>query len=315
MTSDAKIGLLLGLVFIFIIAFIINGLPKLRGEPDSNELTEIMMKNNPPGIGGWERKADEVLSPPPQMTEQAVEPRPTLDNPTLTASDNADVRYAVPIPGYGSLLTDSHSGQESQNPIGPVRPSEDSLSVPKPAMADTYQVLPKTIEPTTTMIIRPVQLPKPAEPKTHAVADGETLASIAKKYYGLEEGNKRANITRIFEANRKLLKSPDDIFVGQKIVIPALPVAASAKGPGGGLLSSPLFGPVKSIGQKLTSSNAAKATSDRLYTVKDGDSLWKISADLLGNGIRYEEIAKLNADILSSEDDVRVGLQLKLPPK
>lgn len=27
MTSDAKIGLLLGLVFIFVIAFIINGLP------------------------------------------------------------------------------------------------------------------------------------------------------------------------------------------------------------------------------------------------------------------------------------------------
>ena len=30
MTSDAKIGLLLGLVFIFVIAFIINGLPNLR---------------------------------------------------------------------------------------------------------------------------------------------------------------------------------------------------------------------------------------------------------------------------------------------
>ena len=30
MTSDAKIGLLLGLVFIFVIAFVINGLPNLR---------------------------------------------------------------------------------------------------------------------------------------------------------------------------------------------------------------------------------------------------------------------------------------------
>ena len=30
MTSDAKIGLLLGLVFIFVIAFVINGLPSLR---------------------------------------------------------------------------------------------------------------------------------------------------------------------------------------------------------------------------------------------------------------------------------------------
>ncbi|MFH1755720.1 MAG: LysM peptidoglycan-binding domain-containing protein [Candidatus Latescibacterota bacterium] len=315
MTSDAKIGLLLGLVFIFIIAFIINGLPKLRGEPDSNELTEIMMKNNPPGIGGWERKADEVLSPPPQMTEQAVERRPTLDNPTLTASDNAGFRFAVQIPGYDPLPAGSHSGQESQNPVGPVRAPEDNLFAPRPAMADAFQAVQKTIEPTTTILLRPVQLPKPAESKTHAVADGETLASIAKKYYGLEGGNKRANITRIFEANRKLLKSPDDIFVGQKIVIPALPVVASAKAPGGGSLSGPLFEPVKSIGQKKPSADAESKESGRFYTIKEGDSLWKISADLLGNGIRYKEIAKLNADILPSENDVRVGLQLKLPPK
>ena len=316
MTSDAKIGLLLGLVFIFIIAFIINGLPKLRGESDSNELTEIMMKNNPPaGIGGWERKADEVLSPPPQMAEQAVEPRPTSDNSPLTASDNAYVRYAVPIPGYGSLLRDSHSPQESQNLVGPVRAPEDNLSVPKPAIADTSQPVQKTIEPTTTVVIRPVQLPKPAEPKTHVVADGETLALIAKKYYGLEQGNKRANITRIFEANRKLLKSPDDIFVGQKIVIPALPAVVSAKAPSSGPLSGPLFEPVKSVGQKNPSPGAESKEPGRFYTVKEGDSLWTISADQLANGIRYKEIAKLNADVLPNEDDMRVGIQLKLPPK
>ncbi|HLB74735.1 MAG TPA: LysM peptidoglycan-binding domain-containing protein [Sedimentisphaerales bacterium] len=315
MTSDAKIGLLLGLVFIFIIAFIINGLPKLRGESDSNELTEIMMKNNPPGIGGWERKADEILSPPPQMAEQGVEPRPASDNSPLTVSGNTDVRYAVPIPGYGSLLRDSSSRQESQYPVGPVRAPEDSLVVPKPAVADATQVAPYTIEPTTTMIIRPVQLPKPAETKTHVVADGETIASIAKKHYGPENGNKRANVTRIFEANRKLLKSPDDIFVGQKIVIPALPVVASAKAPGSGPLSGPLFEPVKSVGQKNPSAGAENKEPGRFYAVKEGDSLWAISADQLGNGIRYKEIAKLNADILPNEDDVRVGLQLKLPAK
>ena len=313
MTSDAKIGLLLGLVFIFIIAFIINGLPKLRGESDSNELTEIMMKNNPPaGIGGWERKADEVLSPPPQVAEQTVEPQPALDNSSLTASGSTDVRYAVPIPGYSPLLKDSSNPQESQNPVGPVLAPGDSLSTPKPAVADTSPTVQKTVEPTTTVVITP---PKPAESKTHAVADGETIASIAKKYYGLEQGNKRANITKIFEANRKLLKSPDDIFVGQKLIIPALPVAASAKATGSSPLSSPLFEPVKSVGQKNPSPGTQNKEPGRLYTVKDGDSLWKISADQLGDGIRYKEIAKLNTDVLPSEDDVRVGLQLRLPLK
>ena len=52
MTSDAKIGLLLGLVFIFIIAFIINGLPNFRGSDNSNELMESMINSQDNTVGG-----------------------------------------------------------------------------------------------------------------------------------------------------------------------------------------------------------------------------------------------------------------------
>ena len=45
MTSDAKIGLLLGLVFIFIIAFIINGLPGLSQDSHNNTLTAEIFLN------------------------------------------------------------------------------------------------------------------------------------------------------------------------------------------------------------------------------------------------------------------------------
>ena len=41
MTSDAKIGLLLGLVFIFIIAFVINGLPRFRRAVSSRTHSEF----------------------------------------------------------------------------------------------------------------------------------------------------------------------------------------------------------------------------------------------------------------------------------
>jgi len=54
----------------------------------------------------------------------------------------------------------------------------------------------------------------------------------------------------------------------------------------------------------------------RTYTVKDGDSLWKIAASQLGNGGRFEEIAKLNADVLKGrENNLTVGMQLKIPAK
>ncbi len=60
MTSDAKIGLLLGLDFIFIIAFLINGLPNFSRSTNNNELTTNMVRsqNAGPGIAAKERKVN-----------------------------------------------------------------------------------------------------------------------------------------------------------------------------------------------------------------------------------------------------------------
>ena len=79
-----------------------------------------------------------------------------------------------------------------------------------------------------------------------------------------------------------------------------------------------LFEKVKSIGQKrLTteSPKVSKAIQGEYYVVKDGDSLWRIAEKKLGNGGRYTEISKLNADVLEDEDDIVVGMRLRLPAR
>ncbi|MGE0442919.1 MAG: LysM peptidoglycan-binding domain-containing protein [Gemmatimonadales bacterium] len=48
------------------------------------------------------------------------------------------------------------------------------------------------------------------------------------------------------------------------------------------------------------------------YTVKRGDTLFSIARQLLGDESRWQEIYKLNADILSSPNDLRPGQVLKL---
>jgi len=311
MTSDAKIGLLLGLVFIFIIAFIINGLPKLRGETDSNELTTNMVRNDPPGLGARERRADEVLNPPPQAPQ-----RPLFDPAHTFSTDDAGIRYSAPL-GNG-ILGRQDTAENAIGPVGPVLVSVEKQSVSPPAAPNDRQTEPNTTGLKTT---GPLRLTEPAKPirssglKTYVVSSGDTLATIAKKFYGPEDGNKKANVAKIFEANRKLLKSADAIFVGQEIVIPALPAMASGKAPSSGPLSGPLFEPVKSIGQKNLPAGAESKESGRFYVVKEGDSLWKISAEQLGNGIRYKEISTLNAGALTGEDNLGVGMRLKIPPK
>ena len=75
MTSDAKIGLLLGLVFIFIIAFVINGLPRFRSATNGSELTTNMVssQNDIHPIGSRERNAPGVFNWTEQSTEQTFQ--------------------------------------------------------------------------------------------------------------------------------------------------------------------------------------------------------------------------------------------------
>ena len=52
--------------------------------------------------------------------------------------------------------------------------------------------------------------------KTYTVVRGDSLSKIAKREYG-----DASEWTRIYEANRGLLKDPDKIFPGQKLNIPS----------------------------------------------------------------------------------------------
>jgi nucleoid-associated protein YgaU len=61
-----------------------------------------------------------------------------------------------------------------------------------------------------------------AQAKFYTVEKGDTLSKIAKQHYG------DANAYhRIFEANRPLLKDPDEIYPGQVLRIPAQAPAAA----------------------------------------------------------------------------------------
>ncbi|MEE4174516.1 MAG: LysM peptidoglycan-binding domain-containing protein [Xanthomonadales bacterium] len=51
------------------------------------------------------------------------------------------------------------------------------------------------------------------------------------------------------------------------------------------------------------------------YTVKSGDSLWKIAEQAYGSGAEYMKIFEANRDQLDDPDLIRPGQVLKIPPK
>lgn len=75
----------------------------------------------------------------------------------------------------------------------------------------------------------------------------------------------------------------------------------------------PAYGTAAAIPTKTettTTTTTNTSTSYTTYTVKKGDSLWKIASKLLGTGTKYTQIQKANG-LKSSL--IRVGQKLKIP--
>ncbi len=270
MTSEAKVGLLLGLSFIFIIAFLINGLPKAGSETNNNQLTGNMIRTRPAanGLAAKERKA--------VSRTKLIEKRYTRQSKASPKPDKS-VRFQMALP-----KSISSPGQT---------PGTTPLAQNKPTAA---------AKPNKTAL-----------PKFYIVKKADTLASIAKKFYGPQEGNKTANIDRIFKANSARLNGPDEIYEGQTIIIPALRPSTYAGNGGGNTTSAAI--PVKDRSNHYISSQSVK--QNNRYIVRQGDSLWQIAAERLGDPSRYREIAGLNSGILGDENNLIVGMRLKLPAR
>ncbi|WP_294215528.1 phage tail protein [Pseudobutyrivibrio sp.] len=70
-----------------------------------------------------------------------------------------------------------------------------------------------TIPPATT--IGETQTPKATTSDTYTVVKGDCLWNIAKKYYG-----KGSQYTKIYNANKSIIKNPNLIYPGQVLTIP-----------------------------------------------------------------------------------------------
>jgi len=320
MTRDAKIGLLLGLVFIFVIAFIINGLPSLCKKTSNEELTRQMLESggSGPGIAQTQRKIREI-----DVRQSRVYQWPSDVEIPRTAEQG--VRFSTPLPkppgevtqeteprGQRTVATAQQQARAVQEPAQAVPGITQAASVP-PSLPAVKKDVPK----------QRMERPKPEQRKLYVVRENDNLALIAKKFYGAEEGNRQINIDRIYKANRKILRSPDEIYVDQKLTIPPLPVLSRDKDTAENVLPAELFEKTESVGKHHLQAKKRQLLADKsttpakreykLYVVKEGDSLWKIAAEQLGSGGRYKELTKLNARILEDEDNILVGTRLRIP--
>lgn len=81
--------------------------------------------------------------------------------------------------------------------------------------------------------------------------------------------------------------------------------------------------PVTPLGPPRTAAAAQFATPQspaaqqpgaiRVHVVQQGDTLYRLSTQYYGTGRRWRELYEANRDVMRSETDLRIGMQLKIP--
>jgi nucleoid-associated protein YgaU len=123
----------------------------------------------------------------------------------------------------------------------------------------------------------------------HTVQRGETLIGLARRYYGPDRDQM---YTRIYEANGEVIPDPNNLPVGQEILIPA--AGAERPGPDRRETVQPRY---------------------TRYTIVEGDSLTKIARKVLGDD-SHQAVRKIydaNTDVLASPDRLIVGTEIRIP--
>jgi len=285
MTADAKVGLLLGLVFIVIIAFLVNGLPNFfRGSAEASSAYETTIAELPT-------------------------PNVILGNPRESLSDR---QIGVPIP----LRQVEQPNGEIRVPIPGRSPGEQIVEEPAVIREPIAQREAEAAREAAGMA-------KVAQPQAirYVVRTRETLTGIAQQVYGPEVGGRKATLEMIARSNG--LDSADVLQVGQVLTLPLtdttnMPAQASRDTASDRLLRrhpEQLEAVTGHADRTRTVQPAARTPDYREHTVKRGESLSQISSQYLGTSRRVDEIVKLNSGIISSANDIKVGTVIKIPPK
>ncbi len=123
--------------------------------------------------------------------------------------------------------------------------------------------------------------------ETHTVLRGETLGSIARRYYG------KSSMWRVV-AKANYGVNPKRLKPGQRLKIP------SAQGR-------------RRVGGEPAPRPVAASDGGRWHTVARGESLETIARRRLGRGSAWRRIYDANRTRISSPDAIRIGQRLRIP--
>lgn len=342
MTRETKIGLLVGLAFIIVIGILLSDHLTSSNEPP--QATLAVAGNNvrsgvtTPGLVTNPQISSNVTPAP--LAPRTTVPTPIDLAPKAQPVQPVQVAVGGPSNPQTSALTQDEPRTSTAETSPPLSVAESrTTETPNTIAVDSDPVITKAppITPGNDTLTQPARASSgdiaaalrdaakqhgeelvslgggtpasahPAAPvstKQYVAVDGDSLSKIASKVLG---ANTKANREAIMNLNPSLKQNPDIVVVGKTYNVPAAPGAVSA-----GVPASAGMSPTPVV--QAPPATPVAASAENWYTVKEGDSLWRIATDQCGSANAIPTIKELNKDTLKG-DTIVVNTKLRLPNK
>jgi len=310
MTRETKVGLIFGLGVILLVGIFIsdylNDLDGLQDESvpenfaDYNQSTTNQSAAlNVPVAGNAEQTPQQLAALTLDQHEPLGARQPIVTQPAppvrqfgqgVGSSDIAPIGVGVPNhqtpPAVGEIAPEPILPQVALGPQ-PLTPPTNQRS----PLVDTTEVdMLRQPDMTGTGRVSRVE---------HTVKTGETLASIARRYYDGDENMWRS----IRDANPGKVGANGEVNANVSLVIPVRSVDTALANEG-----------TPDITNRIGEGTAAAARSRMLVvTVKEGDTLSALASQHLGSAGKWRELMDANADVLQKPEQLLVGMRLRIP--
>ena len=140
-----------------------------------------------------------------------------------------------------------------------------------------------------------------ANEKVHVIAEGQSLYSIAKQYYGNGKYWKQ-----LLDYNKATIKSENSLKLGAKVRVPELAVLTGKPSE-----IKPVIDPVKPQESVVTKADSKATTKPHTYVVQKGDTPAAIAKKQLGSSRKARELMEKNK--IQDEGGLKIGMVLQLP--
>jgi nucleoid-associated protein YgaU len=299
MTRETKIGLLVGLAFIIVIGILLSDHFSSSAEPTQAALSgaaaSVRQAVNSPGSASPPITMVVPKETPPTQAVPTHDELTQPPSPVIPSSPNrSETISAAPQP---SIQSPPAMVDQPDQVAGADAPSNAGEALAQAARQHGESVVPSNIDGSSKSALAPTQSDA-SGPRSYRAQSGDSVSRMAARLMG---SNTRANRQAIIDANPSLQQDPDRVIVGQTYTIPGRAVSSASAPPAGTAAPAP----------------APALAAGNVYTVQEGDSLWRIANDQLGDPSAIDTIKQLNMDVLKGDDHdvITPGMKLRLPGK